>query len=321
MADGTKIEWTATRLADGTVIPGATFNIVWGCQKVGPGCEHCYALTWAKRHGYDVWGPAKTTPRRVLSDDYWAQPLKWAKRARKLGVRQKVFCSSMADVFEDHPTVAEQRVRLWPLIEQTGDALDWLLLTKRPEHVEAAMPDDWRGRWPRCAWLGFSAENQEWFDRRWPVVAELKVAHRIGVVFVSAEPLLGPLDVSAALTPQWYSVDRPPPPGIGFPETMQSARLRPRLDWVIAGGESGPRARPPHPDWFRSLRDQCQAAEVPYLFKQWGEELPKGQGEHGLDERGLFRRESFIGGQAYYRVGKKAAGRLLDGRTWDEVPA
>jgi protein gp37 len=324
MAENSKIEWTHH-----------TFNPWRGCTKVSQGCKHCYAETMSGRNPgtLGVWGPQGT--RVVAAEGYWKQPLKWDKAAAAAGERHRVFCASLADVFEGPetmpaeawPAVEAARLRLFNLILQTPN-LDWLLLTKRPQNIRNMVPGDWLlppgslkvlpypCGFPPNIWIGTSVEDQAAADERIPHL--LRVPARVR--FLSCEPLLGPVDLSAALTPQWYSVEVPAPRGIGFPETVQAARLRPRIDWVIAGGESGANARPMHPAWARSLRDQCQAAGVAYFFKQWGEELPKGQGVHGLDERGLFRRESHIGGQTYYRVGKKAAGRLLDGRTWDDLP-
>lgn len=305
MGANTKIEWC-----------DHSWNPWWGCQRVSPGCVNCYAESLAKRYGHEVWGPTNHSPRRFFADEHWAEPLKWNRKAEQAGQRARVFCASMADVFEDYRILDDQRTRLWELIEQTP-WLDWLLLTKRPEHMTSLTPTSWRQRWPDNAWALTSVESQEWADKRIPEL--LKVPARVRGL--SCEPLLGPVDLS-----RWLGGC----PSCGAPrkdsqyvscnycEAYPDAR---GLAWVIAGGESGAKARAPHPDWFRSLRDQCQAAGVAYFFKQWGEELPKGQGDHGLDERGLFRRESYIGGHAYYRVGKKAAGRLLDGRTWDEVPA
>lgn len=221
MAEQTKIQWAHH-----------THNIVWGCTRVSEECRNCYAEAFAKRTGHG-WGP--TAPRRVLSDAYWRQPLKWDRAAAKAGERRRVFCSSMADVFEDHLTVAEQRERLWPLIEQTPH-LDWLLLTKRPENMLRFAP--WVGKWPRNVWAGTTCGLQSSASR----VVDLCEVPAV-VRFVSAEPLLGPVDHIVGANP---------------------------IHWVIAGGESGPRARPCDLDWLRSLRDQCKRAEVPFFCKQLG---------------------------------------------------
>lgn len=236
----TTIEWTHRRLPDGGVVPGYTFNIVWGCQKVSEGCKHCYADTLASRYGYYLWGPFAS--RRVLSPAYWSHPLRWNQEAQAQGIARNVFCSSMADVFEAHPIVAQEREKLWPLIEQTP-WLNWLLLTKRPQNVVGMVPSGFC--WPSNVWVGTSVENQQRACERIPELLCVPAAVR----FLSCEPLLGPLDLRPWLAPSddWYE-----------------------LDWVIAGGESGSGARPMDPQWVASLRDQCVAAQVPFFFKQWG---------------------------------------------------
>ena len=230
----TTIEWTARRTPEGVVIPGYTFNIVWGCQKVSEGCKHCYADTLASRYGYSLWGPLAS--RRVMSPAYWEAPLRWNREACAQDEPRLVFCSSMADVFEDHPTVAQEREKLWPLIDQTP-WLIWLLLTKRPQNILAYSP--YVSGCPDNVWVGTSVENQRRAEERIPEL--LNVLARVR--FLSCEPLLGPLDLSAWL---------------------------PFIDWVIVGGESGVAARPMDPRWVRFLRDQCQDARVPFFFKQWG---------------------------------------------------
>ncbi len=218
MAENSAIEWTEH-----------TFNIAWGCDKVSPACKHCYAESLAKRYGFDVWG--KDKPRRVLSDAYWREPLKWNKAAEKAGKAARVFCSSMADVFEDHPTLSGQRARLWPLIKATP-WLKWLLLTKRPENVARMMPAGW---WPENVHAGFTAENQDWFDQRSKYINTIPVPW-----FVSYEPALGPVDFR----------------GLGG------------VSWLIVGGESGHGAREMPEAWVRSARDQAVAAGVAFFYKQ-----------------------------------------------------
>jgi protein gp37 len=270
MAKDSKIEWTHH-----------TFNPWWGCTKVSAACKHCYAEAWAKRVGSAVWG-AKA-PRRFFSDAHWRQPLAWDQEARAAGSRRRVFCASMADVFEPRADLEPWRNRLWALIEATP-SLDWLVLTKRPER--AAMVAPWAGQWPRNVWLGATVESQRWAERRISALAECG-AH---VRFLSCEPLLAPLD------------------------------LRPWLGdvvhWVIAGGESGPRPRPSHPRWIRDLRDQCVAVRVPFLFKQWGSWTPLNG--HRLDRASRAIRLS--SGETMIRLNKTAAGRVLDGEVWDGVP-
>lgn len=232
-----KIEWTHH-----------TFNIVWGCQKVSPGCANCYAETLAHRYGYEVWGPAKTTERRTMAENYWKQPRRWNDQAATKGERARVFCGSMCDVFEDHPLVEEQRERLFELIGSTIH-LDWLLLTKRPENISSMIPSAWlQLGCPENIWLGTSVEDQQRADERIPHL--LRVPARIR--FLSCEPLLGPLDLAT-----WFW-------------SAMTDDKKCAISWVIAGGESGHGARPMHPDWARSLRDQCAAANVPLFVKQMG---------------------------------------------------
>lgn len=242
-----------------------TFNPWWGCVKVSEACANCYAETWAKRIGQALWGV--NAPRRFFGDNHWREPLKWNAEAARAGERRRVFCSSMADVFEDRVELDVHRTRLWALIAETP-MLDWLLLTKRPEHVEACVP--WGDSWPENVWLGTTAENQKWAETRVATIFQIPAKVR----FLSCEPLLSEVDLSP-----WLA----------------------GIDWVIAGGESGSKARPMQLAWARSLRDQCQAAGVAFHFKQWGNWRPEGD--------------------AMERMSKKIAGRQLDGRTWDEYPA
>lgn len=267
MAENSRIEWT-----------NHTFNPWWGCAKVSAACKYCYAETWAKRVGSKVWG--HKAERRFFGDKHWYQPLKWDREAKKDGKRRRVFCASMADVFEDRRELDVQRVRLWRLIEETPN-LDWLLLTKRPEKISDLSP--WiGGEWPRNVWLGTTIERQKWVGR---IDAILK--HTARIHFLSCEPLLGPLDIRA-----WTS----------------------KIDWVIAGGESGPKARPTKPAWVEQLRDQCIGSGVAFHFKQWGYWSPF------PPDRGTRRFIVMEDGNRLYPVGKKAAGRVIDGRTWDELP-
>lgn len=252
----TTIEWTHRHLPDGVVIPGYTFNIVWGCVKKSEACRDCYALAFAHRMGLDLWGPDK--PRKTFGMSYWQRPLLWNRQAQHTGHRRSVFCSSMADTFEDHPTVEQERAKLWPLIAQTP-WLNWLLLTKRPENILHMAP--WQqGFWPDNVWVGTSMETQRRAEERIPALLEVPAVVR----FLSCEPLLSPLDLRPWL---------------------------PCLQWVIAGGESGPRARPMALAWVTDLREQCESSGVPFFFKQWG-------------------------GRSH-----TTGGRLLDGRTYDAMPA
>jgi protein gp37 len=234
MSTNSKIEWTRH-----------TFNPWWGCVKVSPACDHCYAekfANYASNAAFGVrvtWGPGGR--RAYASEKSWADPVKWNAQARREGVRRRVFCASMADVFEGGSAEAQSRDRLWKMIEST-QSLDWLLLTKRPINIMRLIPERWRAQLPGNVWVGTTIENQEWTDRRLPALLEVPAVVR----FVSAEPLLGPLDLSKYL------------------------HRMSRIDWVILGGESGVSARPTPIEWYRSARDQVVGAQVPLFFKQWG---------------------------------------------------
>jgi protein gp37 len=328
----TTIEWTATQNPDGTWSPGFSFNPWWGCVKVSPGCQNCYAETLSRRWGHDVWGPAKTTPRRPMSKGYWQQPLKWDYAAAVLGQRRRVFCASMADVFEDHPMVEDWRNDLFELIELTPH-LDWLLLTKRPENMLTMPPTHWRHGWPANVWAGTSCEDQRRADERILYLRCVPAAVR----FLSCEPLLGAISFRPrAETPA--DMLRLMETG----EASQPAMLE-GIHWLIAGGESGCGARPCWPEWAYSLRDQCQAAGAAFFWKQWGEyepyeedaQPPFWSDQHGnlhdrhwLDvlnpETGEVNKgwheDSIHSPYAFRRVGKHAAGRLLDGAEWSEFP-
>jgi protein gp37 len=249
MAEGTKIEW-----AD------HTFNPWTGCTKVSPGCDHCYAEGWSKRSGHVSWGPH--APRRRTSPATWQAPLKWNLAAEQAGRRARVFCASLADVFDNHHSILDDwRYDLWLTIERTPH-LDWLLLTKRPQNWLRFVPPAWRSDWPENVWLGTTVENQTEADRR---IAHL-LATPARVRFLSCEPLLGPVALDMILTPDMglYALSGVRSDGSG----PSGFSLGPRINWVICGGESGPGARPMHPDWARSLRDQCQAEGVPFFMKQ-----------------------------------------------------
>lgn len=270
MAKNSKIEWTHH-----------TFNPWWGCTKISPGCDFCYAESWAIRVGSKVWGVH--TDRRFFSETHWKEPLRWNKEAAQDRQRRRVFCASMADVFENRPELNFWRNKLWALIEQTPN-LDWLLLTKRPSLIKNYIP--WTGKWPSNVWLGVTVESQEEANKRLPYL----LACQAQTKFLSCEPLLGALDLR-----QWLA----------------------HVDWLIAGGESGPHARPMNPEWLRSLRDQCIKYEVAFHFKQWGHWHPVNPSE--------FRRTIEIpdaSGKSIWMapLGKSNAGRELDGRYWDELP-
>lgn len=336
--ENSKIEWC-----------DHTFNPWEGCAKVSPGCKNCYADSQHQLHHSSLkaqqgtcWGV--NAPRLGKSADNWKKPLKWNREAQAAGIRARVFCASMADVFEGQSAasrlfigqtaqvpcgngktrtvtfidMAVERLRLLRLIYDTPH-LDWLLLTKRPENIVPALcaavdlvesqEDEnsmspfllWLTGWavfdkaPANVWLGTSVENQEQADIRVPQLLAAPAALR----FLSCEPLLGPVNLNVDL--RW---------ALG-------------INWVIVGGESGPRARAMHPVWARNIQMWCQAAGVPFLFKQWGEYKPFSPVEtkpDGIGARGRTDWYNWPGGYVSIKLGKHEAGRELDGRTWDEVP-
>ncbi|AOR77191.1 phage Gp37/Gp68 family protein [Novosphingobium resinovorum] len=295
MAADTKIEWC-----------DHTFNPWIGCTKVSPGCDHCYAQTLMEvRHKRAVWGR-----RPVLTGDgTWSQPRKWQRRAAefraKHGRHQRVFCSSLADVF-DNKADDSWRGRLAATILQAPD-LEWLLLTKRIGNAVDMLANMFSYDVPGNVRIGATIVNQDEAARDLRKVRDAAAVTKLKP-FLSMEPLLGPVRLADA-DPDWHRY----------------------VGWVIVGGESGPGARAMHPDWVRALRDECAEAGVPFLFKQWGEFLtvfdrdvedpdwrncgrwgrahPKG---HWWN---LAGGTGFHGERVVYvdLVGKKAAGRLLDG--------
>lgn len=327
MSENSKIEWT-----------DHTFNPWEGCQKVGPGCDHCYAETRNARFGGGQavnWGPG--APRRRTSPATWAMPRRWNAQADAFmaqhGRRQRVFCASLADVF-DNAVDSQWRGDLWHLIRETPN-LDWLLLTKRIGNVKKSggLPIGLDGFVLPNIWLGATVVNQEEADRDVPKL----LAVRASVHFLSMEPLLGPVDLRNIAVPPEHDQLRRPWDYEGYKFNALTEHDDDRfhqapatIDWVIVGGESGPGARPTHPNWHRELRDQCEAVGTPFLFKQWGEFAPALSGLHFLPLEGCpqFRPRAagqdthdFGDGYGAVRIGKKAAGRELDGKTWDEFPA
>lgn len=328
MAENSGISWTHH-----------TFNPWMGCTKVSPACKNCYAeRDMDKRYGKVAWGPSGT--RVLTSDENWKKPVRWNREAGEKGIRYRVFCASLADVFEEwngpihdnkgnalrisedgritdcidwtRPlTMGDVRNRLFALIDATPN-IDWLLLTKRPDNITKMWPkvacdnrvcEAAKGSGVYCphdscdvedgirlakrenTWLGTSVENSDYLSR----VDSLKSAGGLAsVLFLSCEPLLGPI------------------PTLG--EHLDG------IDWVIAGGESGPDAREVNPMWFRSIRDQCEPLEIPFHFKQWGEWLPDTQNPD-MDSSALPYDCTFA-----IRVGTKKAGRLLDGVLHDAFP-
>lgn len=270
MGESTRIEWT-----------NATYNPWRGCDKVSPGCAHCYMFREQQRYGRD--------PSVVVrcSDSTFYAPVR-AKKWRELPEGALVFTCSWSDWF--HEAADAWRDEAWEVLEQRPD-LTWQILTKRPERIAGRLPSWWGdadAEAPSNIWLGVSIENRR-FVHRADVLREVPAAVR----FISAEPLLGPLihgcPVCLGVGVRCSHCD-------GFPDLDLAG-----IDWLIVGGESGPRHRPIHADWVRALRDACvppgsAGAELgwggtAFFFKQWGGATPK------------------------------SGGRELDGRTWDEMPA
>ncbi len=330
MAESSAISWT-----------DATFNPWIGCTKVSPGCNNCYA---ARQDGFRHWTPqgwGAGMPRKRTSVQLWGGPKKWnaqpfaacsacgwrgvdphdgtpgwiecpaCGKEALVPARRRVFCASLADVF-DNEVDPQWRADLFKLIVLTPN-LDWLLLTKRIGNACKMIADaigqpvlNYFGPLSNV-WLGATVVNQEEADRDIPKL--LAVPARVR--FLSCEPLLGPVNISRAL---------------------------PGVDWVIVGGESGPKARPMHPDWVRDLRGQCALAGVAFHFKQWGEFVSGDQAACSLNDcyekartggwvspdgsytLGESSVPSFAGSQHVFKVGAASAGRVLDGVTHDAFP-
>ncbi len=246
MGETTGIAWT-----------NHTFNPWMGCAHVSPGCENCYAEALGKRTGRVEWG--EEAARVVTSPGYWRNPEKWNRAALEAGRPALVFCASLADVFEDRPDLVEPRARLFELIATTP-ALEWQLLTKRPENVRRLVPIEWSVPWsatstlsglgwPANVWIGTTVEDQQRADERIPELLEIPASVR----FLSLEPLLGPVDLSP-----W---------------------LERGIHWLIIGGESGPHHRPLELGYARDLVEQGHAAEIPVFFKQVGGRTPTAGGD------------------------------------------
>jgi protein gp37 len=284
MGDRTGIEWT-----------DATWNPVTGCTKVSQGCKHCYAERIF----------ARPYPGRAFTDvrcheDRLDVPLRW-KRPRR------IFVNSMSDLFhEDVPDAFLARV--WDVMVRCPQH-SFQVLTKRPERMARALGPSGIGFYacdgpvPRPQpniWLGVSVEDQATADERVPLLLRTPAAVR----FLSCEPLLGPIDLTGLKAT----------PGNGFVN---------RLHWVIVGGESGPKARPMHPQWARTIRDQCVKAGIPFLFKQWGEWAPTGAivPSHAVMDDTVYLTDPVTRlAVSVTNHGKRKAGRTLDGRTWEQYP-
>lgn len=286
MSAKTSIEWT-----------DYSWNPVSGCDKVSPGCDHCYAETIATR-----FAGTKAYPdgfKVTLKPERLTDPLR--KRSWR---GKRVFVNSMSDLF--HKDVPDDYIAQVFAIMALAPEITFQILTKRHGRMRSLLNSE--AHWRRVGvggvrvlpnvWLGVSVEDQQRADLRIPALLDTPAAVR----WLSCEPLLGPVDLGAAFGTNYGGDPREDETGV---------------DWVVVGGESGPGARPMHPEWARTLRDQCQAAGVPFHFKQWGEWVPEDQSPEDAVIPGTYRFDEPTG---TIRLGKKTAGRELDGRTWDEWP-
>lgn len=363
MSTATRIEW-----AD------MTWSPIIGCDRVSPGCDHCYAIRTARIRSANPHPKiraafAGTVHRRPTDDtldwtgqvnlieDRLTDPMAQAKPL-------KIFVNSLSDLFhKDVPT--DYIAQVFAVMALTPRHT-YQVLTKRPARMGAVLDNPafhlavlaWTARlqddkhpmptwnpgnrtlkaWPLPnVWLGVSVEDQHWANIRIPALLQTPAAVR----FISAEPLLGPVDLTRVAYTAGGGTHLDVVHGRhGIPGVWTGPAMR--LDWVIAGGESGPKARPPHPRWFQDLRDQCASAGVPYHFKQWGDwaqhrDVPDELRRSAWDEKRVRYvhpadgrtqghgdwngHDHEEGWAAMQRIGKKAAGRTLDGRTHDEFPA
>jgi protein gp37 len=317
----TKIEWAEK-----------VWNPTVGCSRVSEGCMNCYAERMARRlaaMGHPEYqglltedgrwnGKVRILPGKLAQLQHWRKP-------------RRIFVDSMSDLF--HPDVPDEFIwKVFDTMTSGNRRHTYIILTKRPQRMRdwflANQERFWHypapgkdmqyitAPWPDpCIWLGVSVENQAAADERIPLLLQTPAAVR----FVSCEPLLGPVD----LTHVHDKINRVYYDAVGghrFDYDSDgygvAAPAREKLDWVIVGGETGPGAWPMYPDWARSIRDQCVAAGVPFFFKQWGEWTSAFPQERSL----AHIQEAYRNGRSYWRVGKKAAGRILDGRTWDQYP-
>jgi len=323
MSENSKIEWT-----------NHTVNPWWGCTEVHEGCNNCYARVLANRWKKDLWGTDK--PRMETKN--WLNDLhKYQKKAAVAGEMHRIFIGSMMDIFEkpmpvidwkgqevdDHSNeedgvllTSRLRDELFKLIHaDCFPNLLFLFLTKRPSNINKYIPEEWKENCPTNVMFGTSVVNQETADKLIPQLMEAP-----GKKFLSMEPLLGPVDLLKEY-----------PVGKG---TVPFGAL---VDWVIVGGESGHHARPMHPDWVRSIRRDCRLADIPFFFKQWGEWAPidfhsqKAKHDMGQFLRGRWNHGEIENPEHYgytiehahqimQKIGKKEAGRLLDGQLHDEFP-
>ncbi|MBX9816225.1 MAG: hypothetical protein A4S12_06885 [Proteobacteria bacterium SG_bin5] len=304
MAETTAISWAH-----------ATFNAWQGCTRISPACDNCYAAARAHRFGDDhLWAGEL----RRTSADYWRAPLKWNRAAEREGKPRRVFCASLGDVFDNQAPQA-WRDDLWALIETTP-WLTWMLLTKRPQKIVGMVPPRWLIEPPKNVWYGATIENRETLRQRLHHLREVPATLR----FISAEPLLEQIAGDELRN----ALGHPHMAPLGF------------VGLVIAGGESGPKARASHPDDFRGLRDLCAIEGAVFHFKQWGNCVPgsfDGEDEYGhpawiLDEEHFGDRDvpdelnrwrssaEYLPGYDYLRFSRPFPLRHLDGVIHDDMP-
>ncbi|MBD9539966.1 DUF5131 family protein [Ensifer sp. ENS04] len=344
MAEITNIEWT-----------DATVNFWWGCSPVSLGCDNCYAETWNNFRGNKQWGPGAPRRKIISAAASLRRLQKDADNFERIhGRRRRVFMHSMSDVF-DNEVPAEWREEAFAAAE-AADRLDIQFVTKRITNLEKLAPAHWLssalpaerlsfGSWPRHIGVLMSVVTQREAERDIERLLKLKQRHRLPWAGISGEPLL------EALRPRRLRVGKKlwldgltghylQDLGRGYTETIYHADGElpgplPGLDWVIIGGESSKLARPMHPEWVRTVRDQCRAAGVPFLFKQWGEWKPVSEMDRDeLTEvrarpeiqrvEGMPPVASFLTTpnqqMDFFKVGKSKAGRTLDRRIHNEFP-
>jgi protein gp37 len=323
MGDRSKIEWT-----------DATWNPVTGCTKVSAGCKFCYAeRDFHRPYPGRAFTDVQTHPERLNQPLHWKSP-------------RRIFVDSMSDLF--HERIPQHFIDDVFQVMENCQRHTFQILTKRVSRMSQYLYYRYRGHSaPSHLWFLTSVENQETANAHIPELLEIRSFMGVSVLGVSYEPALGPLDFSKIITHH-----KPPLDDLEVKIHSLVCFVPPHLDWVTAGGESGPKARPSHPDWFRSVRDQCQAAGIPFFFKQWGEwaiarRLSDSDAEHGdvgifqgqpsrieasrgrnARAAGLCRARKLSQGNVFtlkdcttmVRIGKKRAGRLLDGREWNEFP-
>jgi len=292
------------------------WNPVTGCSQISKGCKNCYAkaLHDMRHQAYLEGKKVPTTYLTKFEDvklhpERLEMPYHW-KKARR------VFVNSMSDLF--HPDVPKNFIDNVFAVMALNERHTFMVLTKRPERMLEFVSNYPTSNGPiPNIWLGVSVENQKAADERIPLLLQTPAAVR----FVSCEPLLGRVDLNVGVCPicggcgetagsYWQDDGMDTCDACGG-----SGNAVNKIDWVICGGESGIGARVMHPDWARSLRDQCVETGTPFFFKQWGEWLPDDQIDPTNRRDPMFETH-----MTWVRVGKRAAGRVLDGRTWDERP-